>query len=274
MNTFISIVGDGQGRARRLAAILGPENPVELATLGSSDLSFDGGLTFDATDGRFYAIANRQDGWSELHRFRLTDRGPTQKVADLGGGFRGGLVRKGLDLYATARDRNGVTLLYRWREGTSPEPVAAFGTGYGCGLTLNPVDGMLYALFHREGEWTEMLRIKPGQGHEVEPLPVILGLADYGGLAYVVAEGVFYALRNRPYRDAVLTRISLRPAWTIDVWAAGAGYSASSLVPADSLRMSELMLPAVAAVGLGWPGTTLTARGESCAANFGYLLAS
>lgn len=274
MNTFISIVGDGQRRARKLVAILRPEEPLELIKLGGGDLSFDGGLMFDPVDGRFYAIANRQDGRSELHRFRLIDQGQTQMVADLGSGFRGGLVRAGLDFYAMARDRNGVTMLYRWRERTNPEPVAAFGTGYGCGLTRNPVDGMLYALFHWEGGWTEMLRVNPALRHEVEPLTVIAGLADYGGLAYVPAEGVFYALRNRPQRDSVLTRISLRPAWIIDVCAAGVGYFASALVAAGSLRMSELMLPAVPAVGLGWPGATLAARGESCAANFGYLLAS
>jgi hypothetical protein len=273
MDTFLSVTGDMQARLRRLVLLSGPGEGTRVFDLGSAELSFDGGVSYEAGTGWFHGIGNRPDGVSELHRFRLQDWGATRKTAELGRGFQGGLVRVDGAYYAPARGQDGVTLLHRWEEGGDPIPVASFGIGYSCGLTWNPLDGRLYGLFRQEGGRTELLRMRPRRRAEVEALPVNLGRSDFGGLAFDPLERVFHAIRNTAYGDSVLMRLSLDPAWEMDDWVAGSGYFASTLIPTSSLRMGELVLPAVPAASFGWPGTTFATGGEGGAARFDGLLA-
>jgi len=136
---------DGNGVGRVLSQVA-PSAPG--VALGDGTAAFNGGLTYLASDERFYAIQNDASGNSALTSF--TAAAPTTLATPrmLGMGFYGGLAADSdsSTLYAVASDPVGASTLYRIDPATGATALAALGFGYYGGLAFDSADGDLYAI--------------------------------------------------------------------------------------------------------------------------------
>lgn len=133
---------DDQGVGRLFTDL---DMPATAVALGDGSRAFNGGLTFSAADGRFYAIANDSFGQSVLTSFSASDPATLSTPVSLGSGFVGGLAAQGSRLYAVGQDFSGAASLYRV-DGGGASLVGALGGGLFGGLTYNPRSGLLYGI--------------------------------------------------------------------------------------------------------------------------------
>jgi hypothetical protein len=215
---------DASFQPRSLTAI-GGGGAAFVSNLGDGSLAFNGGLTYRATDGRLYAVANDGAGNSTLESFSLAGAGTLTPVMSLGAGFLSGLTFDSTDgnLYAIADDPiSGDSSLDRISVGSlSVTPVVDLGAGFEGGglftggLTFNPGNGLFYVLSSDafgvsrvfssvalDGTVTELFNLGDGS------------LSFNGGLLFDASGGQFYAISNDNLGNSTLETFNLGGAGT------------------------------------------------------------
>jgi len=136
---------DDNGVGRVLSQIA-PSAPG--VALGDGTAAFNGGLTYLASDQRFYAIQNDASGNSALTSFTAAAPAMLATPLALGMGFYGGLAADSdtSTFYAVASNPVGASTLYRVDPTTGATALAALGNGYYGGLAFDSADGDLYAI--------------------------------------------------------------------------------------------------------------------------------
>ena len=148
-----SIGGDDFGVTRRLTQLdTNASAATALFDLGDGSAVFTG-LTFNNTLQLFYAVRTDAFGNSSLVSFNLAGGGVDLLALTLSSGglqpFNGGLVTiPGNSFYAIANDGSPDSEVFSIDMPTSAitQRTLRLGPGYTGGLTLNPIDGFLYAL--------------------------------------------------------------------------------------------------------------------------------
>jgi hypothetical protein len=191
-----------------------------LFNLGDGSLAFNGGLTYRATDGRFYAVANDGGGNSSLESFNLAGAGTLTMNMNLGAGFLSGLTSDSSDgnLYAIADDPlSGDSSLDRISlGGASVTPVVDLGVGFEGGglftggLTFDPGNGLFYVL-SADGFGISRVFSSIALNGTVTPL---FNLGDgsvsfNGGLLFDPSSGQFYAISNDSLGNSTVDTFTL-----------------------------------------------------------------
>jgi len=144
-NTYFAVRTDGFGNST-LASFTLAQNGVfsdvmALSTMGTQ--AFTGGLTYNAADSFFYALANDSNGDSELYRIDVGGNSITALTSQLGPGYTGGLTLNSADgnLYAIRNDELGVSSLEKFvisgNTATFSTVFDSFGMGFNGGLFAN-----------------------------------------------------------------------------------------------------------------------------------------
>lgn len=196
----------GVGRVFTQLAPAGPAVP-----LGDGTAAFNGGLTYRASNQRFYAIENDAAGNSALTSFTAVAPTALATPLALGMGFYGGLAADtgGSMLYAIASDFLGVSSLYRIDPSTGAAVLVMLGAGYYGGLAFDSIDGNLYAISGDDvgvQRRVSKIDLHAAGGPAVSTL-FDLGdgsLAFQGGLAFDAVAARFVVIGNDSLDDSAL----------------------------------------------------------------------
>ncbi len=255
---FYSISGDMAGIPRQFnsISIAGAGTVSSPFNLGDGSAGFTGGLTYRASDNKFYAIYSGGDGSSTLSSFSLGGSGAVSSLFAVGNGFSGGLAFDGADgfFYALSQDFNGFSTLNRISLAGNVNPLFGLGLGFTGGLTFDSADGFFYALSQDANGFSALNRIS--LAGNVSAL-FGLGFGFTGGLTFNPADSFFYAISNDNLANSALNRISLAGSVTTLPVVLGQGYEASGLTVVNSVSIvpepSTLSLIALGSmlIGLG-----------------------
>jgi len=199
---------DGDGVGRVFTQVV-PSAPG--VALGDGSVAFNGGLTYLASDQRFYAIQNDAYGNSALTSFTAAAPSALSTPLALGTGFYGGLAADSgsSTLYAVASDSFGASTLYRIDTSSGAVALTALGLGFYGGLVFDSADGDLYAVGADDfGVQRRVSRIDLGAagGPAVSTL-FDLGdgsLGFQGGLAFDALAQRFVVIGNDAFAQSAL----------------------------------------------------------------------
>jgi hypothetical protein len=248
---------DASGVGRVLTTLGADGSPTEQFALGDGSVAYNG-LSYRASDDRFYAVASDSLGGSSLVSFAGSGAGSVVTIGVLDTGVVGMAFNAADDnFYAAATSPFGESSLLRITTGGVSTTVGSLGLGFMGGLAFGPGSSTLYGMSGDAfGVQRVVNQIDTGTGSATALFELGDGSLNFnGGLAFNGATGQFEIIGSDFFGLSSLYSFSTSGASSLaHVGAIGPGFMNAGLVlaapPVPELATWVLMLVALAAIAV------------------------